>query len=156
MLRFDVQRTNAPPPVSVVFVDTEVEGYADLLAALPAGSEVHLLTSGEDGLVQMAEVVPDTSVQQQALTISKQDACQGRRVRRVDHALEMRIPQSALVVANELGENLLQFVPQFVIRGAYLSPERMNRAPEHTTVFCLHGLLFLAEFAEASPDALQW
>ncbi|MBK8768818.1 MAG: tandem-95 repeat protein [Rhizobiales bacterium] len=50
-----------PPPVSIAFVDAQVEGYGQIIAELPVNAEVHLLTAEADGLSQMAQVLSGRS-----------------------------------------------------------------------------------------------
>ncbi|MCA1246564.1 Ig-like domain-containing protein [Massilia sp. MS-15] len=52
---------SGPGALAIVFVDTAVEGYQTLLAGLAAGTEIHLLAAGEDGLTRMAEVLDGRS-----------------------------------------------------------------------------------------------
>ncbi|MCA1857654.1 DUF4347 domain-containing protein [Massilia oculi] len=52
---------SGPGAHAIVFVDTSVEGYQTLLAGLSAGTEVHLMAAGEDGLTRMAEVLDGRS-----------------------------------------------------------------------------------------------
>jgi len=52
---------SGPGSHAIVFVDTAVEGYQTLLAGLAAGTEVHLMAAGEDGLTRMAEVLDGRS-----------------------------------------------------------------------------------------------
>jgi len=53
---------NATPSVpTVIFIDSRVAGYDELLGALPAGAEVHRIDAGSDGLAQMAAVLAGRS-----------------------------------------------------------------------------------------------
>ena len=71
-------------------------------------------------------------------------------------ALGLRIADGALVVADELAENFLQFVSQALVHRADLRTQRMDWAAQHAAVLFKEFLLLLAEIAKAVHDTLHW
>jgi len=49
------------PSQNIYFIDSGVDNYASIVAALPAGTEVHILTAAEPGLEQIATVLAGRS-----------------------------------------------------------------------------------------------